>query len=114
MKHSLLFLVALIAATVAVSAYAATADSTVVDTTSNGNLRYQHVDVKVDYAWTDPEKYDDVNLILVAKNGVLEKVIVEKNYHEDCEMFLRSGMVVKVYARPSGRLLKKLIAGARI
>ncbi|RMI03347.1 MAG: hypothetical protein D6681_10130 [Calditrichaeota bacterium] len=86
-------------------------DVSKVDTTSKGYLRYNDVDIRVEYLWTDPETDKEVTLVVIpARKKQPVRVEVYKAGRKVYEIQLVEGVTLKIYSRPSGKLMATLTA----
>lgn len=80
------------------------------DTTKEGYPYYTNVNVEINYGWGDPEVLKGVNVIIRLEKKIPVAVMVEKPGEGKVEVFLRYKVVVRIYDRISGRLLRTLRA----
>lgn len=71
---------------------------------------YTNVDVVVQTEWGDPERNENVQAEVSYKDEVARQVVLKGKQYKKCEIFLKGGIVVKIYDRPGGKLLKTLKA----
>ncbi len=85
-------------------------ESTPPDTTKEGYPYYKNVDVEINYGWGDPEMLKGVNAIVKLEKKIPVAVIVEHRNGSKVEAFLRYEVVVRIYDRQTGKLLRTLQA----
>lgn len=78
------------------------------DTTKEGYPYYKNVNMEINYGWGDPEMLEGVNAIVKLEKKIPVAVIVENRDGSRVEVFLRYEVVVRIYDRLTGKLLRTL------
>lgn len=91
-----------------VSLNQAHAHPTLQDTTAEGNPIYQNVDVTVDYAWSNMERYDDVAATVIMDGNRPVAVVVAVAEGTRYEIQLIDEVTIKIYDHKTGKLLRTL------
>jgi len=67
---------------------------------------YTHVDVILETDWSAPEKNEDVNVFIKKENNIPVSIIILREEHDDCEILIIPGAVIKIIDHNTGKLLK--------
>lgn len=80
-------------------------NETTVETLENGDVRYTHVTVVIEYGWTDPEKIRNVTALVKYQGHSPVAVVITRKDNSKEDVFIRSDIVVKILDH-TGKLIK--------
>ncbi|RMG20667.1 MAG: hypothetical protein D6732_28495 [Methanobacteriota archaeon] len=81
-------------------------DTTKIEPEKKASPQYKNVDVEVVYPWGEKEAQTNVDAQVTYKNKKPHCIIIYKGVRKDCDIFIRGGVVVKIYDHQSRKLLK--------
>lgn len=81
------------------------ADTAKIDTPKEKAPDFTNVDVVVETEWGTSDKTEDVN-VFVYLNAEHPHLALSENKHKKCELRIMKGIVIKIYDRKTGKLLK--------
>jgi hypothetical protein len=84
------------------------AETIPIDTTKEDYPHYKNVDVEINYQWSDPEVEKGVDVALKLENGKPQSIFIIHDRQKQCEIFLRQGVVIKIFDRNTGKVIKTL------
>jgi hypothetical protein len=74
--------------------------------TTKKSPTYANVDVLVEYEWGDSETIEDVNVLVKTRSKKPHSLEVLKGKHTQYDLLISESVVVKIYCRDTGEILK--------
>jgi len=78
------------------------------DSTEKVVPTYKNVDVVIETDWAEPDKSENVDVIIKSGDKKTTGLIIIYRDFQRCEITLIPGIVVRIYAHKTGKLIKTL------
>ncbi len=105
-KHFLSILTILLLLFFSALTFAQASDTIENDTPKKSKHLFKNVDVEIIYAWGEKEKNEGVDADVNFKHKKPECVTIYKEGQKSCDIFIRGGVVIKIYDHKTRKLLK--------
>ncbi len=105
-KHFLPILTIVLILIISAFTFAQSSDTTHNDAGKKAKHQFKNVDVEVIYAWGEKEKSEGVDADVNYKQKKPESITIYSGGHKSCDIFIRGGVVIKIYDHNTRKLLK--------
>lgn len=105
-KHFLSILTIVFLLFITALTFAQSSDTTQNDNEKKSKHQFKNVDVEIIYAWGEKEKSEDVDADVNYKQKKPESITIYTGAHKSCDIFIRGGVVIKIYDHKTRKLLK--------